>query len=125
MAVVMQHREAIASAAQHHDLPPEFLAAIIHGHQRGAEELIHDPFAMTLIMSEYRAKPQATANESSKLSGNAIFDLRQLMAEELYIFGRDAADAGDVRDAVTDYLEYIYCNSGMFNTSVCDDWNKR
>jgi hypothetical protein len=207
MAIIARHEDAIGAAARRHDLPPEFIAAIIYGHQRGltpkrkftdcagsalgadlslglaqvrlstaaandalelsdvspalfkryramlldpmqnieyqsrelrrlldranrfpgitAEELIHNPFAMTLIMSEYRARPQETPAQESKLSGNAFFDLQQMMRKDLYIFERDEADVALIRDAVTQYLEYIHCESGIFNASVCDDWNNR
>src|SRR5690606_16921635 len=32
-ATIIQHQDAISSAAERHDLPPEVLAAIIRGHQ--------------------------------------------------------------------------------------------
>ena len=207
LAVVAQYKDAIATTARRHDLPPEFLAAIIYGHQRGltpfrkftdcagsalgrnlslglaqvristaaandklelaelspatfksyraklldpagnieyqarelrqllerdhrfpgitAEALVHDPFVMTLAMSEYREGPQAAPSSESRLSGRAFGDLSRLLLEDLYIFDRPAADASQIRTAVTDYLEYINCDSGIFNQSACDDWHKR
>lgn len=90
-----------------------------------AEELIHDPFAMTLAMSEYRAGPLDTPSNSTRRSGNAFFDLEGMLREELYIFERDPADAAQIRTATSEYLGYIYCESDIYNASVCVNWRAR
>jgi hypothetical protein len=90
-----------------------------------AGTLVHDPFAMALVMSEYRAGPQHTEAADSRLSGNAFFDLGFMLRDEVFIFGRPLPEQQQIQQEVRGYLNYIYCDSGIYNTSVCDNWQAR
>jgi hypothetical protein len=86
-----------------------------------AQEIIHDPFVMALVMSEYRGGAQEADNESSRLSGNAFYDLEHLLREGVFIYNRDPSEVTEIQGKVVDYLDYIYCDSGIFNESVCEN----
>jgi hypothetical protein len=88
-----------------------------------AEELVHDPFIMTLLMSEYRMGRQGVPVSTSRLSGNALFDLRPLRDASIYIFDRDAAESTQIQNYVGEYLDYVNCEREMFNTTECGDWH--
>lgn len=88
-----------------------------------AEELIHEPFIMALLMSEYRMGRQEAASSTSKLSANAFWDLRFLQENSVYIFDRDPADTVQIQNKIREYLDYIYCERGLFNSTVCADWH--
>jgi hypothetical protein len=90
-----------------------------------ADTLVHDPFAMALLMSEYRAGPQHVAAEESRLSANAFYDLSFMLDDAVFIFGRDTGESRLIRQQVQDYLDFIYCDSGIFNQGVCENWQDR
>ncbi|MGW8370544.1 MAG: hypothetical protein ACWGPN_17925 [Gammaproteobacteria bacterium] len=85
-----------------------------------AETLIHDPFAIALLVTEYRAGRMRTPAEQSRLSAEAFGALRVIQEETLELFGRDREDARVIRGRIGEYLDFIYCESGIFNSSVCE-----
>ncbi|MES2605739.1 MAG: hypothetical protein V4603_12440 [Pseudomonadota bacterium] len=89
-----------------------------------AEAIMHDPFVMALLISEYRQGREAAASDVSKLSGRAFWDLQLLLRETLYIFGRDSADIVQIQHTVRPYLDEVYCNGEIFNSKACDQWNR-
>lgn len=203
-ALIRQHRDAVLSASRRYDLPPEVLAAIIRGHQRGltpfrrftdcagsalgadlslglaqirvstvvssdkleadpvspatfgryraalldpdtnieyearalrqlldrdsrfpgitSEDLVRDPFAMALLMSEYRAGPEDKDAKDSRIGATGLRDLRHMLADAVYIFGRDEAEMVLIRDEVFQYLDDTYCHGERVNRWACDDW---
>jgi hypothetical protein len=86
-------------------------------------ELIKNPFAMTLLMSEYRAGRQTATSNESRLSGNAIHDLRHMLGNDIYLFSRNSTDIIQIQNEIREFLEYIYCDRGTFNSGVCEDWH--
>lgn len=89
-----------------------------------AQQLIHAPFVMALVMSEYRMGRQRSDSASSKLSANAFQDLSQLTDGEVFMFDRNTAERRQIQHAVSDYLEYINCDSGIFNAKACRQWRE-
>lgn len=87
-----------------------------------SDELVHDPFVMALLMSEYRMGRQEATSAASRLSGNAFFDLSYMLDESVYMFDRNMADTIQIQNSVREYLAYIYCDSGIFNMTACEDW---
>jgi hypothetical protein len=90
----------------------------------GAQALIHDPPVMALIITEYRMGRLKTDSRSSRLSANAFNALKLMQDEVLDLFGRDAGDSRLIRREIRDYLSRIYCESDLFNQSVCEDWRR-
>jgi hypothetical protein len=88
-----------------------------------SEEVIHAPFIMALLMSEYRMGRQEAESIASKLSANAFWDLRLMQGNSVYIFDRNMADSVQIQNNIREYLDYIYCKSSIFNSSTCDDWH--
>jgi hypothetical protein len=88
-----------------------------------SEQLIRAPFIMALLMSEYRMGRQEADSGTSRLSANAFGDLKLLQENSVFIFGRDSADNLQIQNNVREYLDYIHCESGMFNTAACDAWH--
>jgi hypothetical protein len=86
----------------------------------GADELINDPFAMALVITEYRMGRLPTPSEQSRLSAEAFNGLRVIQDETLDLFARDPEEVRTIRRDIGNYLDYIYCESGIFNVSVCD-----
>jgi hypothetical protein len=203
-AIIRQHRDAILAASRRYDLPPEVLAAIIRGHQRGlttfrrftdcagsalgadlslglaqirvstavsrdklkvdpvsaanfgryraalldpdtnieyearelrqlldrgnrypgiaGESLVRDPFVMALLMSEYRAGPENKDAKDSRVGATGLRDLRQMLADGVYIFGRDEAETSLIRRQVFRFLEY--CHGARVYRRACDDWRR-
>jgi hypothetical protein len=203
-AVIRKHRDAVLAAARRHDLPPEVLAAIIRGHQRGltpirrftdcagsalgadlslglaqirvstavsrdklkadpvspanferyrtalldpdtnieyearelrqlldrkirfpgiaSEDLVRDPFAMALLMSEYRAGPENRDAKDSRIGMTGLRDLREMLADGVYVFGRDEAEMALIQDQVFRYLDETYCHGARVLRWHCDDW---
>jgi hypothetical protein len=89
-----------------------------------AEAMIHDPFVMALLISEYRLGRQETPSAASKLSGHAFWDLRLLLTDAVQLFGRDSADIAQIKAKVKDYLEQVYCDGRIFNVKACDAWHR-
>jgi len=87
-----------------------------------AEELIHDPVIMALLMSEYRAGRSSTPGDASRLSANAFSDMLGFLENDIYVFDRPLTDITLIQSQVWEYLDYINCDSGMFNSSVCESW---
>lgn len=205
-AVIRKHRDAVLAASRRHDLPPEVLAAIIRGHQRGltpirrfadcagsalgadlslglaqirvstavsrdklkadpvspanfaryrtalldpdtnieyearelrqlldrevrfpgitGEDLLRDPFAMALLMSEYRAGPQNRDAKDSRIGMTGLRDLRQMLVDGVYVFGREEAEAALIQDLVFQYLDETYCRGARVLRWLCDDWRR-
>lgn len=88
----------------------------------GADAVIHTPEVTALVMSEYRSGRTATPSESTRLSGAALFGMRYLLDDRLYLFDRPAADVAEIQQKVRTYLDYIACDSGIYNDSVCAEW---
>lgn len=97
---------------------------LLHRHNRfpgiSSDELIHNPFAMALVMSEYRMGRQAAGNRAARLVVNALGDLEDLQKNAVYIFGRDASDVIQIQAGVRKYLDYVYCEKGIFNSAACE-----
>jgi hypothetical protein len=89
-----------------------------------AETLIHDPFVMALLVTEYRMGRLSTASASSRLSANAFNALRLIQDGTVDRFGRDANDTLRIRTGIREYLHNIYCESGIFNEGVCQEWQR-
>lgn len=88
----------------------------------GADALIHDPFKMALLITEYRMGAANTASETSRLSAAAFTALTVLEEQTLTMFARNPADVSQIRASILEYLETIYCRSGIFNEGVCANW---
>jgi hypothetical protein len=84
-----------------------------------ADTLIHDPFVMALLITEYRMGRLQTPSESSHLTASAFGALRWIQNETLELFDRDAADARVVQSQIGEYLHFINCESGIFNATAC------
>jgi hypothetical protein len=87
-----------------------------------AETLIRDPATMTAAMSEYRVGRVAPHEVAVRRGLRGLVDLRYLLEPRIYVFDRDDADAAQVRQDVSDFLEQTYCRSGTFNDSACAWW---
>jgi hypothetical protein len=87
-----------------------------------AETLIHDPFAMALIITEYRMGRLGSDPERSKLSAAAIYTLRLIDDLTLTRFGRGVDDVSRTRMEIRAYLDHVYCERGIFDSHVCDEW---
>lgn len=90
----------------------------------GAETLIHAPAAMALIITEYRMGRLASDAESSRLSAAAFHTLRLIDELTLTRFGRDADDVSSTRVEIRKYLDHVYCERGIFDDEVCEDWRR-
>ena len=90
-----------------------------------AEALIHDPSAMSLLITEYRLGRLGTPKDASRRSGAAFDALRWIETGEVVVFGRNAIDARRIRSEIRSYLQHIYCDSGIFNASACEWWQRR
>jgi hypothetical protein len=89
-----------------------------------AEMLVHDPAVMALIVSEYRMGRFGTAPENSRLSANAFNALQLLSDLTLEQFDRGERDVLVVRAAIREYLDHVYCERGIFNAGVCENWRR-
>lgn len=89
-----------------------------------AETLIHDPFVMALIITEYRMGRLGSDPERSKLSAAAFYTLRVVDDLTLASFGRDADDVIRARVGIRAYLDHVYCERGLFDADVCDEWRR-
>lgn len=90
----------------------------------GAEALIRDPFVMALLITEYRMGRMSTASDKSRLSANAFNALQLIADDTLDRFERDANDRQRIRSAIRNYLHTVYCESGIFNASMCREWRQ-
>lgn len=86
-----------------------------------ADTLIESPAVMARVISDYR---EGTA-EPDRVSGYALGTLQLLLDDALYAYERPETDRDHVQARIDEYLEYIYCRSGMFNTSTCEAWLQR
>lgn len=89
-----------------------------------AETLIREPAVMALIITEYRMGRLASGPESSRLSAAAFQTLRLVDDLTLTLFGRDADGVSRVRAEIRKYLDHVYCERGLFNEKVCEDWRR-
>ena len=86
-------------------------------------ELINSPKVMSLLLSEYRMGRKSSLRDSTGFGAGSLGALRLLMDEEsLYMFNRSFSDALQIREKIRDYLDYIFCSSGIFNTGACESW---
>jgi hypothetical protein len=90
----------------------------------GAQALIHDPYVMALLVTEYRIGRLETPNGSSRLSGAAFDALRWIEQGSVDLFDRIPAEMAQIRSEVRAYLRHIYCDSGIFNSSACEAWTR-
>jgi hypothetical protein len=44
--------------------------------------------------------------------------------DDLYLFNRPVQEKTRIQVLVWDYLNYINCESGAFNASVCESWKR-
>lgn len=88
----------------------------------GPDELIREPFVMALLITEYRTGRSAAASIDSRLDANAFSALRILRRDMLQRFRRKPDEVAAIRKAIGEYLTYIYCDSGIFNSGVCEEW---
>lgn len=84
-----------------------------------AAQLIRDPFVMVLLMSEYRMGRQSAGRGTARIGASGIHDLGHLEKDEVYIFDRDAAEVSEIQKTVGKYLDYLYCEKGIFDPEVC------
>lgn len=89
-----------------------------------AEELLGDTFKLALLLSDYRAGWSNTPAESSRLSANAFSDIRFLLIDMIYLFGREPTRVNQIQEQFRTYLDYIYCDSKIFNERTCIDWQE-
>jgi hypothetical protein len=82
--------------------------------------LIHDPAAMVLLLSEYRMGRQAADKGTARIGASAMWDLGYMEKSDVYVFGRDVADAALIRTEVRKHLDHLYCDKGIFNSDVCE-----
>jgi hypothetical protein len=87
-----------------------------------ASELLHNPEAMALLISEYRMGRMPTAAARSRLSINAFSTLGLMQDGTLAQFDRPDENPELARSRIRAYLSQIYCQSDMFNESACGDW---
>ncbi len=90
----------------------------------GATELLHNPEAMALLISEYRKGRMPTAAARSGLNINAFSTLGLMQDGTLAQFDRPEEDPALARALIREYLTRIYCQSGMFNERACRDWQE-
>jgi hypothetical protein len=90
----------------------------------GAETLIHDPFAMALLITEYRMGRSGMPSENSRLTASAFGALRRIHDGGVNLFDRDPADTATIQAEIRAYLHYINCESGIFNASACESWQR-
>ena len=89
-----------------------------------AEQLIHDPFAMALLITEYRTGRMKTEKNDSGLNAAAFAALQWMADGSVDQFGRDPDTARQIQTRVREYLQHIYCESGIFNAGVCESWQQ-
>ena len=90
-----------------------------------SEELINSPQVMSLLLSEYRMGRKNSLRNSTGFGAGSLGALRLLMDEEdLYMFSRSFSDSLQIREKIRDYLDYIFCSSGIFNPSACESWRE-
>ena len=87
-----------------------------------AQMLIHDPFVMALLITEYRMGRLDTPSDSSRLSVNAFGALQRIHDGTMDRFDRDPNDTLRIQSEIREYLHYINCESGIFNLSACERW---
>jgi hypothetical protein len=89
-----------------------------------AAELLHNPEAMALLISEYRKGRMPTAAARSSLNINAFSTLGLMQDGTLAQFDRPEEDPDLARSRIRAYLDRIYCQSGMFNERGCREWQE-
>jgi len=87
-----------------------------------ASELLHNPEAMALLISEYRKGRMPTAAARSRLSINAFSTLSLMQDGTLAQFDEPEENPDLARSRIRAYLSRIYCQSDMFNDSACSEW---
>jgi hypothetical protein len=86
-----------------------------------ADTLLESPAVMARVISDYREG----AADPDRVSGYALGTLQLLLGDALYAYERSEVDRDRVQARIDEYLESIYCRSGMFNTSTCEAWLQR
>lgn len=87
-----------------------------------AQTLMHDPAVMALVITEYRMGRLGSDPESSRLAAAAFYTLHLIDDLTLSEFGRGEGDVREARAAIRAYLDHVYCERGIFNASVCEQW---
>jgi hypothetical protein len=88
-----------------------------------AAELMNSPQVMALLLSEYRMGRKNSLRDSTGFGAGSLGALQLLMDnEDLYMFGRSFSDALTLRKKIQDYLDYVFCSSGIFNSNACREW---
>lgn len=87
-------------------------------------ELMRQPHAMALAVSEYRMGRSSAPRDSAKLGINAFGTLSLMQGGELDYL-ENGTNLALERAHITEYLRYIHCESGIFNERACSDWTKR
>ncbi len=87
-----------------------------------ANELLHNPEAMALLISEYRKGRMPSASTQSRLSINAFSTLGLMLDGTLAQFDRPEENPELARSRIRSYLSQIYCESGMFTERACSSW---
>jgi hypothetical protein len=90
-----------------------------------ADELIHQPSVMALLITEYRMGRLKTPVDDSRLSAAAFAALRYFLQDALFMFDRKQSDIQSIQAQIETYLDYIYCESGIFNERACENWMTR
>ncbi|MEJ2245191.1 MAG: hypothetical protein P8Y80_03740 [Acidobacteriota bacterium] len=88
-------------------------------------ELMNRPQVMSLLLSEYRMGRKSSLRNSTGFGAGSLGALRLLMDNEnLYMFARSFSDSLQIREKIRDYLDYVFCSSGIFNPSACERWRE-
>lgn len=84
-------------------------------------ELLQEPQAIALAVSEYRMGRSKAPRESAKLGINAFGTLSLMQSDQLDFLAHRASRDLE-RANITEYLRYIHCDSGIFNQRACKEW---
>jgi hypothetical protein len=90
--------------------------------------LLADVLHMTridVVAACYRMGRKSSPGNSTGFGAGSLGALRLLMDEEdLYMFSRSFSDSLQIREKIKDYLDYIFCSSGIFNPGACESWRE-
>jgi hypothetical protein len=89
-----------------------------------ASALLHDPAAMALLVSEYRRGRMPSSADKSRLYINAFSTLGLMQDETLARFDKPEQDPVRARVLIREYLDHIYCRSGLFNAEACTSYRR-
>lgn len=110
------------------DLTAKELRALLQRAHRypgiSATELLRQPQAMALAVSEYRMGRSSAPREIAKLGINAFGALALMLDGELDYLEQGPA-RGIGKGPIAEYLRYIHCDSGIFSVLACNEWVAR